>query len=63
MVCVIVERLKTLDKPRVKFFYLNKKYEGFVLSIDNVFIELHDTIGDFTKFYKIELLESLEVLS
>lgn len=59
---IIVERLRSLNKPKVKFYCANRKYEGIILSIDDSFLELHDTIGNYTKFFKIEFIESLEVL-
>ena len=58
---VLSDRLKGLNKPKVVLRYQGLRFEGIVVSCDDLFIELYDPKREYRKFLRIEKIEDLEV--
>jgi len=61
MANLLIERLKSLNKPRVVFWHRSLRFEGIVVSCDDEFLELYDDKREYRKFLKVSEIEDLEV--
>ncbi len=62
MVGLLFEKLKGLDKPRVVLRSAGLRFEGIVLCIDEIFLELYDDKRGYRKFLKLNLIEDLVIV-
>jgi len=58
---LVVNRLKTLVKPKVVLFSQGFRYEGTVICLDDEYLELYDDVRCYRKFIKLGLIDELEV--
>lgn len=58
---VLSDRLKGLNKPSVVLRYQGLRFEGKVISCDDLFLELYDSKRGYRKFLKISEISDLEV--
>lgn len=58
---LLYERLKVLIKPGVIFWHKEFRHEGLILSIDEKYIEFHDPVRNYRKFFKLDEVDDLEV--
>lgn len=61
MTNLMIEKLKTLTKPRVLFYSDGRRFEGLVLSVDDTYLELYDDLRVYRRFIKIDTITDLEV--
>ena len=61
MINLLLDEIKGLIKPKVVFFANDRRFEGIILAIDDVFIKFHDPKRCYTRFIKLETISDLEV--